>query len=102
MGIQSMSIEKKHQCLKLIVSGRVQGVGYRNFTQKTARRLGITGTVCNLTDGCVEVIAQGTSDDLKLFLSSLKKGPILSNVTNIKVVPIEESKSAYHGFQVTF
>lgn len=56
-----------------IVHGDVQGVGFRYTTQKVAYELGITGTVCNLPDGSVEIYAKGPQDMLELFFASIKQ-----------------------------
>ncbi len=71
--------------LVALVSGRVQGVGYRAFAQRKARELGLTGYAENLPDGRVEVVAEGEEDDLKRFLEFLKQGPRLAEVTSIDV-----------------
>lgn len=65
---QSESVE-----LKAVVWGRVQGVGFRVVARQCANPLGITGSVKNLDDGNVEIIAQGTRDNLERFLSKLKE-----------------------------
>lgn len=59
----------------LSVQGRVQGVGFRYFTQQQARRLGLEGFVRNLPDGRVEVSAAGPKDALSVLVDELKKGP---------------------------
>lgn len=64
-------------------SGGVQMVGYRDFTQKAAKMLGITGTVENLEDGMVEIVAEGYGPALILFREILKIGPRGSNVTGL-------------------
>lgn len=56
-----------------IVSGRVQGVGFRWTTHSFARELGLKGTVRNLNNGTVEIIAQGERDKLDKLVSQLKK-----------------------------
>ena len=71
--------------LVALVSGRVQGVGYRAFAQRKARELGLTGYAENLPDGRVEVVAEGEEDDLKRFLEFLRQGPRLAEVTSIDV-----------------
>ncbi len=71
--------------IRCIVSGRVQMVMYRDFAQRKARTLGIAGTVQNLPDGTVEVIAQGTPDELKLYIEKLNEGSILSKVEDVAV-----------------
>ena len=66
--------------LHCIVSGRVQGIGFRNFVVNIARELGLTGFVANIPDGSVEVLAQGELTVLKLFANHLRKGPEGSQV----------------------
>jgi len=58
-----------------IVSGRVQGVGYRWFVMRQARTLGISGWVRNRRDGTVEVWAEGREMALKKLEEKLKEGP---------------------------
>lgn len=57
------------------VSGRVQGVGFRWWTARTARRLSLAGSVRNREDGTVEVVAAGTIDQLEEFERQLRSGP---------------------------
>ena len=57
------------------ISGRVQGVGFRYWTQEQARRLELAGSVRNLPDGSVEVIARGTPETLDRFQTLLAQGP---------------------------
>ncbi len=70
--------------LRAIVHGRVQLVMFRDFTQRRARRLGITGTVLNLKDGTVEVIAQGEKSALETLLEALRHGSFLSRVDSVE------------------
>jgi len=65
---------------KFIISGYVQGVGFRWFVQKKAGDLGIRGSVRNLSDGSVEVIATGNESSLSDLEEILWKGPAFSNV----------------------
>ena len=67
------------------VRGRVQGVGFRQFTWKTAAQMQITGWVRNDPDGSVEVFAQGEKDKIEAFLSLLKKGPRHAQVEAVDV-----------------
>ena len=71
--------------IRCIISGRVQMVMYRDFAQRKARSIGIVGTVENLDDGTVEVIAQGTPDELKQYIEKLNEGSILSKVQDVAV-----------------
>jgi acylphosphatase len=66
-----------------LVSGHVQGVGYRYFAMRTAQRLGIRGTVKNLRDGRVEVAAAGDAESMAAFRAELERGPQGAQVTQI-------------------
>ncbi len=78
--------------LRLIVSGRVQGVGYRYFAVREATALGITGFVRNMDNGDeVEVVACGQEPELNEFLDRLKRGPRGAIVTGISAQPMESS-----------
>jgi acylphosphatase len=68
--------EEKDELARLyLVSGRVQGVGYRYFAMRAAQRLGIRGTVKNLRDGQVEVAAVGPAEAMAAFRAELQRGP---------------------------
>jgi acylphosphatase len=67
----------------LVVSGIVQGVGYRFFTREKAALYGISGWVRNCANGDVEIDAQGDEKQLDLFLLALKKGPRMSHVSRV-------------------
>ncbi|CAN5714342.1 acylphosphatase [soil metagenome] len=71
--------------IEVFVSGRVQMVMYRDFTQRTASKLGLTGTVRNRSDGSVEVIAEGTRAMLEKLVKKLYKGSILAHVEDVRV-----------------
>ncbi len=60
---------------RYIISGRVQGVGFRYFTEATAHREGIAGWVRNLSDGCVELQAEGDDEALAALMTAVRKGP---------------------------
>ncbi len=69
----------------IFVSGRVQGVGFRAFIQNAAYSLDLTGWVKNLPDGRVEVLAEGSEEDIHTLIDRLKEGPIGSRVDNVDV-----------------
>ncbi|MDX9754826.1 MAG: acylphosphatase [bacterium] len=71
--------------LTAIVSGRVQGVGFRYFAQRLARTIGITGQVRNLGSGQVEIIAEGEIQLLKRFLQEIEAGPSFGHVSSVSV-----------------
>jgi len=68
---------------EIIVSGRVQGVGYRYFVVQKATEMGITGWVKNSVDGGVIIVAQGIEEELKTFIDFLYIGPSLARVDRI-------------------
>jgi acylphosphatase len=82
-----------------IVQGRVQGVFYRDFTAKNAVRLGLTGYVCNLPGGSVEICAEGTRKQLETLVKLLKEGPPNARVDNLAVTWTEYT-GQYHNFSV--
>ena len=71
--------------LHAIITGRVQGVSFRYYTQETAVHLGVTGWVRNLADGAVEVVAEGPPDKLDALLKFLRRGPRAAHVTSVNV-----------------
>lgn len=76
--------------LQIIVSGTVQGVGFRYFTQMKAVQFGITGWVKNQPDGTVEIVATGDKEDLDQFISQLREGNPFSKVSDIKIEQLTE------------
>jgi acylphosphatase len=66
------------------VRGRVQGVGYRNFAQRAAQALGLTGYARNLDDGRVEVYAAGPADKLAELTPLLHRGPRWADVRGVE------------------
>ncbi|MCA0173582.1 acylphosphatase [Bacillus sp. RAR_GA_16] len=69
---------------QFIVKGRVQGVGFRAFTQQKAAQLGLTGYVMNQMDNSVEIEAQGEENTLKKFQSALQNGSPFSAVDEVQ------------------
>jgi acylphosphatase len=76
-----------------LVSGKVQGVGYRRFVEKAAFSLGLLGGVRNLRDGRVEVWTSGSTDQLERFEEELKRGPAFSKVESVTSSDITHSWS---------
>jgi acylphosphatase len=79
------STEKPIEAKRYLVRGRVQGVGFRWFVEREAHILGIAGWVRNNHDGSVEVVAQGTRDQLSGLHSRLREGPRASRVDSVDV-----------------
>ena len=79
------SPDRPVQARRFFVRGRVQGVGFRWFVEREAHLLGIAGWVRNNHDGSVEVLAQGTRDQLAGLHSRLREGPRAARVDAVEV-----------------
>lgn len=77
--------EAKRTRMTALVSGLVQGVGFREFVRRNALDLELAGYAENLDDGRVEVVAEGAKDDLELLLVRLRMGPAHAEVKEIEV-----------------
>jgi acylphosphatase len=75
--------------VRLRISGRVQGVGYRDWAIHTANSSGLTGWVRNRKDGSVEALVSGDDANVDRFVAACKKGPSLAFVSSVKVEPAE-------------
>lgn len=78
--LQAMRVARRY-----IISGRVQGVGFRYFTQAEAARAGVHGWVRNLPDGRVEIRAEGEADALDTFERQVRQGPRGARVEAVEV-----------------
>jgi acylphosphatase len=85
---------------RFTIKGYVQGVGFRYFAIREARRLGVAGTVRNLADGNVEAIAEGSASAIAEFRTALERGPSYGHVSQIDETEIQPS--GYSGFEVVF
>ena len=83
----------------LRVRGRVQGVGYRWWAHREAERLGVAGTVRNLPDGSVEVMARGPVGALERLERALRHGPPMAQVEGIEAMPCSLPDDA-SGFRI--
>jgi acylphosphatase len=72
------------------VTGRVQGVGFREFVRTIAQRLAIAGWVRNRDDGAVELAASGNASQVETLLAAVRRGPAGSNVQEVRTLPIDE------------
>ncbi len=82
-------MEIKLKRLAITVTGRVQGVGYRFFTKDTADMYGFSGWVHNCFNGDVEMEVQGNTELIQQFISELRKGPMMSHVTDVRTREME-------------
>lgn len=85
--------------LHAVVTGKVQGVRYRDYVQSAAVDLGLVGSVRNRTDGSVYVVAQGMPEVLKQFVEYLHEGSVLSVVDGV-AIEWRTSTAVYHEFSL--
>ena len=84
---------------RFVISGRVQGVGFRYFTRDAAVREGVTGWVTNRPDGCVEAYAEGEGDAVTRVERAIRRGPPGARVEAVQVDD-EEASGAYSNFLI--
>lgn len=85
--------------LHFIITGLVQGVSFRYYAKKVAVKLGITGWICNKSNGTLEIVAEGNEDVLKEFLGWCRNGPEHASVTDVKA-KWKEGKNEFKEFSV--
>jgi len=76
------------KCVRVSISGRVQGVGYRAWMAKRAVDLDLRGWVRNCSDGRVEAVLLGPADTIDAMIELCRRGPRLSSVTNVEISPV--------------
>ena len=87
---------------RVIIRGRVQGVGYRDWTERHARMLGLNGWVRNRPDGTVEALFAGPSAKVASMLSDALHGPSLAQVSAVEEVAVGDEAPATGEFQVRY
>jgi acylphosphatase len=85
---------------RFVVSGRVQGVGFRWFAVRAAERLGVRGWVRNLPDGRVEATVAGDEAALVAFGEELRRGPRAAHVIDVASEDAPEPPGGFAGFEV--
>jgi acylphosphatase len=84
---------------RLVVAGRVQGVGFRYFTREVARREGLHGIVRNLDDGRVEIEVEGDAGAVIRFERDIRRGPLGARVDDVTVNEAPPS-GRLHDFRI--
>jgi acylphosphatase len=82
---------------RYLIEGRVQGVGYRYFTVRVARELGLSGWVRNLSDGRVEVFARGAMRNLSRLEGELRLGPLRAEVRSLQAEEAAVAEATANG-----
>jgi acylphosphatase len=87
------------QRLHVRIEGRVQGVGFRYATNRTALTFGLTGWVRNLPDGCVEAEFEGSREALEQMLDWCRQGPSFAHVTHVEPA-WQSGEPLYSAFRI--
>ncbi len=88
------------RAVRVVVSGRVQGVFFRQYTLERARELGLRGYVRNLPDNTIEAVAIGPEDDIETFIAFLRKGSPASRVDDVRISELSAAEvEDISGFQ---
>ncbi len=85
--------------LRIVVRGRVQGVGFRFFTQREAQRFGVRGWVRNRADGSVEAHLEGDGSAVDALVASVRQGPRHAAVSDLELRE-HEPEPALDGFEI--
>ena len=93
-------VSETRSAKRYFVSGMVQGVGFRFFTQRVAERLRVSGFVRNRHDGRVEVFAIGTAEQHSQLRRQLERGPLGSDVTEVSEEPAPVEKQYDSSFVI--
>ncbi len=88
---------REQKIVRVVIKGRVQGVGYRAWTQMEAFRLEISGWVRNRRNGDVEAVFAGTPDAVAALCAACWRGPSQSRVTDVQVADAGEVELAISG-----
>ncbi|HSM36415.1 MAG TPA: acylphosphatase [Longimicrobiales bacterium] len=94
-----MSVQPEEAVGRYVVTGRVQGVGYRLWCRHQAEALGVHGSVRNRCDGKVEVLARAAPDVLRAFEAKLRQGPLPARVEGVASLPVHDEPSSA-GFEI--
>jgi len=86
--------------VRFVITGRVQGVGFRWFVRAEARPLGLTGWVRNREDGAVEGEVEGRDDAVDALVPCLEVGPPSAIVTNVDISEISDEHQEYKYFEI--
>src|SRR5687768_9228671 len=86
--------------MHILYSGRVQGVGFRYTTKNVAMGFEVTGSIRNLPDGRVEMLAEGQREELEAFREAIRESGLGSFISNEQIT-WDEAKGEFRGFEIT-
>lgn len=92
-------LDRTERAVRWLLSGRVQGVGFRWFTREAAEELGLAGTVANLPDGRVEIEVAGDPETLADFRRRVEQGPPSGRVERLEEHDLDDA-GRWRGFSI--
>lgn len=90
----------ERKAVRVVVRGRVQGIGYRWFVTRAARRAGVAGWVRNRADGAVELVAAGSAEAVAALLEAVRTGPPGARVEHVDTTPTVPDESFPDPFDI--
>jgi acylphosphatase len=90
--------EERGRCVRVRISGRVQGVGFRAWTQRRAMAIGLSGWVQNRPDGSVDALFCGSADAVEAMLAACREGPRGARVTEVSTA--EDGEGEAGSFEI--
>ncbi len=85
--------------MRVLYSGQVQGVGFRYTVKSVATGFDVTGTVRNLPDGGVELVAEGSKDELDAFRQAIRESGLDHFIRN-EAISWQDARSEFRGFEI--
>lgn len=90
---------KNTKTIRVLIYGRVQGVGFRFFVRRCAQQMNVGGWVRNRGDGSVEIQATGSDEEISIFVARIDQGPETSRVDSAEITELREVR-AWEGFEI--
>ena len=87
------------RCVHVRISGRVQGVSFRAWTERRATSLGLSGWVRNLANGDVEAVFSGPAEDVEAMVAECRQGPRLARIEHVQILGDLEPVSGPFGIR---
>ncbi|MFH0864356.1 MAG: acylphosphatase [Candidatus Gottesmanbacteria bacterium] len=83
----------------ILITGFVQGIGFRSFIRSQAKKLGLTGWVRNLHNGRVEILVQGEEEKIKKLIEACREGPSMAEVDDL-TIEWNEKNEIFDSFRI--
>jgi acylphosphatase len=85
---------------EIVVTGKVQGIGFREFSKIKAEELGLTGYAENQEDGSLYILVQGDKDSIAIFVDHIRKGPMFATITDVALSFHDKPQDTFAEFEI--